>query len=819
MPRLYKGTEANLKLLVPICGVNPDDGLEEITITENGEYEGRFDKVIVNIEDTNGSYEEGYNEGVQEQKSKLSSISITENGEYSNEDGYNQIEVNVDVGVKKFDMPYFLAPNNYNLDNTKIEYLRIKGFKKPLHSLNLNGYIYSKSKNKFADFDFVFRITDDINYSCIAMQYTNNICTNFIEYNEGNIVIYQYDGTTNSIPCTTNEIHKLKFQNGVFYLNDVFICEYVIPDTTNTQYYGIFGDRDSNLAFNGDFFYYIAFESDNTTIELPFKSLWLAKSAGIQGFNVTKNNQTGAYEFKLTTLNPFEITSMDYGVEELTDKIVNRNILVASSPNLKYFSIKPTYTQRTFTASSKDYEGYDGLSSVQVNLDDFLKEFYPMPSDDIQTIHMNINESGEYNLNDITSFTACNFLYNTGVTKTKTFNTEDAYAHNIKIKFRTHTNSYINEEPTYLFTNNSDYYLKLINEGLSTKLEYSYDTDKIFEITLDNDKWYTFESYNEGDKRIVKINDYIQEVEQSTYTASTSTNYVLQNFHGELAEFSIKGTTTDVYLGESSQNTDYVINYKRTETGYSKIYLYNVFVRTYNKGVNGTINVDVSTKINVEQEKIKLAGSKFTELPSYFDFSGIIDMSYMFEDCSNLKTFLIDSSNVNNMNNAFSYCGFEYINKPDTLENQLITTNVIDMRRAFSYSSLKHVYSLDTRNVTNAERTFYSCGKLEYLCALNAEKMNFNGYGIFGGSLPKLTYFGGLIGLKTSMNNNNYGFDCCPNLSYESCINVLNGLYDFTGNGETPNSNQGQLKVHQNFINLVGDEINIATSKNWIITA
>ena len=67
--------------------------------------------------------------------------------------------------------------------------------------------------------------------------------------------------------------------------------------------------------------------------------------------------------------------------------------------------------------------------------------------------------------------------------------------------------------------------------------------------------------------------------------------------------------------------------------------------------------------------------------------------------------------------------------------------------------------------------------------------------------------------------NDNYGLVLCPNLTYQSCINILNGLYDFTGNGETPYSSQGKLKVHQNFLNAVGDEISIGTNKGWTITA
>lgn len=69
--------------------------LEEITITENGTYEGAYDKVTVLIDDR---YEDGVEDGISNQKSKLSSISITKNGTYTNENGYNSINVNVEGG-------------------------------------------------------------------------------------------------------------------------------------------------------------------------------------------------------------------------------------------------------------------------------------------------------------------------------------------------------------------------------------------------------------------------------------------------------------------------------------------------------------------------------------------------------------------------------------------------------------------------------------------------------------------------------------------------------------------------------------------------
>lgn len=84
-------------------GGTGDCTLESITITENGTYEGAYDKVTVLIDDR---YEDGVEDGISNQKSKLSSISITKNGTYTNENGYNSINVNVEGGgsITKIDV-------------------------------------------------------------------------------------------------------------------------------------------------------------------------------------------------------------------------------------------------------------------------------------------------------------------------------------------------------------------------------------------------------------------------------------------------------------------------------------------------------------------------------------------------------------------------------------------------------------------------------------------------------------------------------------------------------------------------------------------
>ena len=228
-----------------------------------------------------------------------------------------------------------------------------------------------------------------------------------------------------------------------------------------------------------------------------------------------------------------------------------------------------------------------------------------------------------------------------------------------------------------------------------------------------------------------------------------------------------------------------------------------------------TINVDVIPKINVQKAGLRFGQSTFTEVPEWADFEGITNMKNMFNNCADLQTIpMIDTSNVISMFSMFSGC-----QNLQTIP-LLNTSNVENMQEMFQLCyKLQTIPSLDTSKVTEMYNMFYSCSNLTSLPALNAQSLNMPSYyGIFGYSdLTNLTDFGGFLNLKCSLTNDN-NLKKLPNLTYESCINVLNGLYDFTGNGETPNSEQGQLKVHQNFLDKVGDEISIGTNKGWQIT-
>ena len=171
--------------------------------------------------------------------------------------------------------------------------------------------------------------------------------------------------------------------------------------------------------------------------------------------------------------------------------------------------------------------------------------------------------------------------------------------------------------------------------------------------------------------------------------------------------------------------------------------------------------------------------------------SNVTNMSYMFYECSSLKTApVMDTTNVTNMDYMFYYC-----------------------------KALTTIPPLNTSKVTTMRQMFYYCDALTTIPPLDCSSISTkNYYPIYGYSnMPNIKNVGGFTNMKMSWDET-YGLAKCPNLTYESCINILNGLYDFTGNGQTPSSTQGTLKVHANFLTLVGDEIAIGTNKGWKIT-
>ena len=207
-------------------------------------------------------------------------------------------------------------------------------------------------------------------------------------------------------------------------------------------------------------------------------------------------------------------------------------------------------------------------------------------------------------------------------------------------------------------------------------------------------------------------------------------------------------------------------------------------VDDYSKSLYGVINSDNTSDYDFENSPKFLPMIDTTNVTnmhemfySYyktlgfpcFDTRNVTDMSSMFQECTALTTIpQLNTSNVTNMYNMFGGC-----------------------------TALTTIPQLNTSKVTNMKYMFQNCYSLASIPELdctNVTEMD----GFLGGwsKYEKLTEIGGFINLKANLD-----LSYCPNLTYDSCKNVLNNLYMFARNGVTPNSNQGNLTVHANFKN------------------
>ena len=142
------------------------------------------------------------------------------------------------------------------------------------------------------------------------------------------------------------------------------------------------------------------------------------------------------------------------------------------------------------------------------------------------------------------------------------------------------------------------------------------------------------------------------------------------------------------------------------------------------------------------------------------------------------------------------------------------TSKVTDMMgMCEGCSSLKNIENLNTSKVKDMRLTFYGWSNLESLPLMDfSSVVNVQE---FLGNNNTITTLGGFknLGGVSGFIGSNYGFlEGCPNLTYESIMNVINNLATARGENE--------LKLHSNVLNKLSKyDIAKATNKGWVITA
>lgn len=219
---------------------------------------------------------------------------------------------------------------------------------------------------------------------------------------------------------------------------------------------------------------------------------------------------------------------------------------------------------------------------------------------------------------------------------------------------------------------------------------------------------------------------------------------------------------------------------------------------------------------NLQNEGL-FSGSK-AKFIGYINSSEIDNLNNCFQGTSNTDIIDLrewDLTNVKSMYSCFQDSNAKVVIFGDHPECDKLT----DMNWGFWGTQFIKIdfRGLDTSKVTNFSYSFASCYNLYEVYGLDfSSAQDLSNVFAFGDI--NLIHTDGFKNLRHSWNDGE-GLAKFPYLTKQSCLNIIDGLFDFTGNDITPNSDEGVLKVNENFINnLTEEELQIGLNKGWIIT-
>ena len=286
----------------------------------------------------------------------------------------------------------------------------------------------------------------------------------------------------------------------------------------------------------------------------------------------------------------------------------------------------------------------------------------------------------------------------------------------------------------------------------------------------------------------------------TTYTPDEGQSFSKVNINvnvsggSDVSKYSYKKPTADdVGLKEIGWD-DESVNY----------YKYNNYAYPWDADNYKLYDVNKEIVINNVSDIAKYKDKLYFRYCPKFDTSAETGMNNIFQDCSSLIAIpQLDSSNVTSMMYMFENC------KSLTTIPPLNTSNVTNMTNMFyNCLSLTSIPLLDTHNVKNMASMFLGCISLTSVPRLDATSLT-SASQMFGTrytTLRGLTTFGGLTGVKID-----FDLSPCPNLTYESLLNVFNELADVTASPKTLTLGEENLKK------LWNADKAIATNKGWIL--
>lgn len=215
-------------------------------------------------------------------------------------------------------------------------------------------------------------------------------------------------------------------------------------------------------------------------------------------------------------------------------------------------------------------------------------------------------------------------------------------------------------------------------------------------------------------------------------------------------------------------------------------------------------------------EKLEIAPRLDTTNGMYF--------GYMFSNCKSLKSIPIyNTSKGIFFESMFANCSS--LTEVPTIDLSL----AVNIQGMFNgCTKITTIPQYDTSKVTNVNLFINNCTSLTSVPLLDFGSVNNVGTSPFGiTTLLNLTDLGGFQNLKVSWSS--YFLDKLPNLTVDSLMNVINNLYDWSGNtdGKAPLNNgtihsfgtTHKLKFGAvNLAKLTDEQVAVATAKGWTLT-
>lgn len=203
---------------------------------------------------------------------------------------------------------------------------------------------------------------------------------------------------------------------------------------------------------------------------------------------------------------------------------------------------------------------------------------------------------------------------------------------------------------------------------------------------------------------------------------------------------------------------------------------------------------------------------------SGWDISAIERIQAILYYCNRLNDVDVsgwDLSNVSSIESLFSYC--YVLSNIKGIENWY-APNLKNIY--YLFKSCEKVVSLDLSQwgckiITNISNAFDGCTGLTSLDLSGWDLSNVTG------TSSTFYYCKSLTNLKFGNNiKKNFELKHSTNLTVDSLMSIIEGLYDFTSNGETPNSSsQGKIGFGTtNLAKLSDEQKAIATAKGWTLS-